>query len=82
MTREKSLGMVADAGYESASGGIFRRIRRPPATSIAEFETNTGKKPNTVPILPKTSKHHRAKPIVRHQYPDLKLICPQIQGIQ
>lgn len=32
-----------DARYGPGFGVTFRRMRRPPATSIAEFETNTGK---------------------------------------
>jgi hypothetical protein len=41
-------GKISGAGpletrYGPGSGAMFRRMRRPPATSIAEFETNTGK---------------------------------------
>jgi hypothetical protein len=30
---------------------FFRRIIAPPATSIAAFDTNTGTKPNALPLL-------------------------------
>jgi hypothetical protein len=53
---EKIIGTGSlDTRYGPGSGVIFRRIRRPPAASIAEFEINTGKKPNTIPTLPKKS---------------------------